>query len=190
MSELDPTTIESDKAHNKTGNKKRKFIACFIAIIIIGLLIPEQHIIPVQNATNSDWNHKTFWYDPWGASGVHKGIDIFAKADTPALGATSGVVMFSGHLKRGGVVIAILGPKWRVHYYAHLNSTNVYPGQIISSGDVIGTVGDSGNAKGKQPHLHYSILTLVPYIWRVDFDRQGWKKMFYLNPHKRLKDQG
>lgn len=40
----------------------------------------------------------------------------------------------------------------------------------------------TGNAKGKPPHLHYSIITLFPYLWRVDRSEQGWKKMFYLNP--------
>jgi ABC-type polysaccharide/polyol phosphate export permease len=30
--------------------------------------------------------------------------------------------------------------------------------------------------------LHYSIVTIFPYVWRIDSDRQGWKKMFYLNP--------
>jgi len=46
----------------------------------------------------------------------------------------------------------------------------------------IGTVGATGNAKGKSPHLHYSMTTIVPYPWRIDFAKQGWKKMFYLNP--------
>jgi murein DD-endopeptidase MepM/ murein hydrolase activator NlpD len=49
-------------------------------------------------------------------------------------------------------------------------------------GERIGAVGTTGNAKGKSPHLHYSIMTLVPYPWRIDNGKQGWKKMFYLNP--------
>ncbi len=81
----------------------------------------------------------------------------------------------------GGKVVVILGPKWRIHYYAHLDEITSGMGWIERNAK-IGTVGDSGNAKGKQPHVHYSIVTLVPHIWKVDGAPQGWKKMFYLNP--------
>ena len=64
--------------------KVLKWIAIGIAtLLIIGLLIPEKIMIPVQGATPKDWNHNTFWYEPWGKSGVHKGIDIFGKKNTP-----------------------------------------------------------------------------------------------------------
>jgi murein DD-endopeptidase MepM/ murein hydrolase activator NlpD len=46
----------------------------------------------------------------------------------------------------------------------------------------VGTVGDSGNARGKPPHLHYAIVTLLPYPWRITGQTQGWKKAFFLDP--------
>ena len=52
----------------------------------------------------------------------------------------------------------------------------------VNTNKVIGTVGNTGNAKGKSPHLHYTILTAIPYVWRIDGNIQGWKKMFILNP--------
>ncbi|MGF1687811.1 M23 family metallopeptidase [Photobacterium japonica] len=162
-----------------------KRIACGLGMVLgVGLLFPATTVIPVQNAQCNDWNHKTFWYEPWGSSGTHKGIDIFAKQDTPVIAASSGVVLYAGQLPKGGNVAAVLGPKWRVHYYAHMASGAVSVGDWVSAGEVMGTVGQTGNAKGKPAHLHYSVLTVVLYPWLVTTETQGWKKMFYLDPVK------
>lgn len=159
--------------------KKTTFI---LVVIIMGGLLPAKTSIPVQNATAKDWHRDSYWFFPWGDSGVHKGIDIFAKKSTPALASASGIVIFKGNLKRGGNVVAVLGAKWRIHYYAHLKQHDVHAFEWVSSGDKIGEVGDTGNAKGKPPHLHYSILTLIPNPVEVTLEHQGWKRMFYMNP--------
>jgi len=90
--------------------------------------------------------------------------------------------MQTGSQSKGGKYVLILGPKWRVHYYAHLDNIYCKAGQMVSTSKKIGSVGDSGNAKGKAPHLHYVIASIIPYPWKVDDSIQGWKKMFYLNP--------
>jgi len=161
---------------------KRKGWWIFLSVFVIILFLPEFPKIPVQDATVKDWNAKSFWFEPWGKSGVHKGIDIFGKMNTPVLATTYGVVLFSGDLALGGKVVAVLGPKWRLHYYAHLSSDSVLIGEPVWPGKKIARMGDSGNAKGKPPHVHYAVVTLVPYVWRADASSQGWKKMFYLNP--------
>ena len=158
----------------------------FLVIVCAGLLVPEKLVIPVEGASSNDWNHNTFWYEPWGSSGVHKGIDIFGAKGTPVQSATAGYVIYTGELGKGGNVVAVLGPKWRVHYYAHLQEVTVEEGAWLSQKDKVGTLGDTGNAKGKQPHDHYSILSLIPLPWKVTFEPQGWKKMFFLNPHEKL----
>lgn len=165
---------------------KRNILKISTIIFLIILFLPEFAKIPVQGATAKDWNAKTFWFESWGKSGVHKGIDIFGKLNTPVLSTTYGVVIFTGEIAMGGKVVAVLGPKWRVHYYAHLNDDSVFVGEPVWSGKSIGLLGDTGNAKGKPPHVHYSIVTLVPYVWRVDSSTQGWKKMFYLDPNNTL----
>ena len=138
--------------------------------------------MPVDGATTADYNKQSFWYYPWGKSGTHKGVDIFAKEGTAVRSATSGLVVFCGQINMGGNVVLVLGPKWRLHYYAHLKEIKTSLFSWVDSGKVIGTVGTTGNAAGKTPHLHYSITTLIPYLWRIDTDKQGWKKMFCLNP--------
>jgi len=151
-------------------------------VLLIGFLIPQDLEIPVQGATSSDYNSKSFWFYPWGRSVTHKGVDIFAKNETPINAATSGVVVYAGEIEMGGNIVLVLGPKWRLHYYAHLNELNTSSLSFVTKKSMIGTVGTSGNASGKSPHLHYSICTMIPYVWRIDSEKQGWKKMFYLNP--------
>ena len=151
-------------------------------ILMIGYLLPQRFTMPVQGASKADYNRESFWFYPWGQSGTHKGVDIFAPANTDLKSATSGWVLFTGKAGKGGNVVLILGPKWRFHYYAHLNKINTKRFSWVRRGQLIGKVGDSGNALGKPPHLHYSISTLLPYPWRMDDSPHGWRKMFYLNP--------
>ena len=165
----------------------RTIVLCAgIAVLVAGFAIPERLVVPVQGATRSDWNPATFWHSPWGASGVHKGIDIFAKEGTPVVAAAPGLVLYSGTLALGGNVVIVAGPKWRLHYYAHLRERTTGGGHLVAKGEILGTVGATGNAAGKPPHLHYTIATPIPYPWRADRGTQGWKKMFYLNPLDRL----
>ena len=160
----------------------------FVWFVLFFALILEQDIlIPVQNASSDDWNRGSFWYEPWGASGVHKGIDIFARKGTAALAAVSGLVIYRDELEMGGNVVIILGPKWRLHYYAHLDSVEVRLGQWVSRGHKVGKVGNTGNAIGKPTHLHYSIMSLIPDPKQYSSQTQGWKRMFYLNPDELLR---
>jgi murein DD-endopeptidase MepM/ murein hydrolase activator NlpD len=83
-------------------------------------------------------------------------------------------------------VISVLGPKWRIHYYAHLQSISVHAGEYVSAGKQIGTVGTTGNAVGKPPHLHYSIISQIPYLWRYKPESYGIDRMFFLDPGEKL----
>lgn len=156
-------------------------------VLFFVLFLEQDILIPVQGASSDDWNRDSFWREPWGRSGVHKGIDIFARKGTAALAAVSGLVIYRDELKLGGKVVIILGPKWRLHYYAHLDSVGVRFGQWVSRGQKVGEVGNSGNAIGKPTHLHYSILSFIPDPTRYSFKTQGWKRMFYLNPDELLR---
>ena len=143
--------------------------------------------MPVQGATARDWNTNSFWYYPWGRSGVHKGIDIFAPNATPVRAATGGLVLYSGQYGLGGTVVYMLGANWRFHYYAHLNNAKVSSFSLVSAGEVIGGVGTSGNARGKPPHLHYTIKSAFPRFWAYDGSKySSWNRTYYLDPGKFL----
>ena len=162
------------------------FATALLVLLGIGFAIPEDAQIPVAGASVKDWNSKSFWYEPWGASGVHKGIDVFAPQGKSVISAVPGIVLYQGQLGIGGNVVAVLGPKWRIHYYAHLASADPAP-LFLGRGEKLGVVGTSGNAAGKPPHLHYSVVSLIPLPWRFSSDTQGWKKMFFLDPGALLK---
>ena len=171
--------------------KKTKIAFGVIAAVLLlmlagGLCLPERLVIPVKGATKSDWNAKSFWFSPWGKSGVHKGIDIFAKEGIPVIAASSGLVVQAGFTPGGGNVVSVLGPKWRIHYYAHLKTIKVDNSQFVKQGEIIGAVGSTGNAVGKAPHLHYEIITQIPYVWLFKAEEYGLDRMFYLSPLEHL----
>ena len=160
----------------------KKIAILVVVILLIGFMVPERIKIPVSGASAKDWNSRSFWFEPWGTSGVHKGIDIFAATGQAVISTTDGIVLYAGNILKGGNVVFVLGPKWRFHYYAHLHTIDTSTFSLVWSGETIGTVGDSGNAKGKPPHLHYSITRLLPAPWAIDSTTQGYKKAFFIDP--------
>lgn len=164
-----------------------KTVIFIFLLVSAGFVIPEPHQVPVLGATAKDWNPRSFWYYPWGRSGVHKGIDIFASENTPVVAPTNGIILFSGQVPVGGNVIYMLGPKWRFHYFAHLNKIDK-KGGFVQAGQKIGLVGSSGNAQRKPPHLHYSIKSIFPRLTHYDSHAvYAWQRVFYLNPEKFIK---
>ncbi|MGQ8363666.1 M23 family metallopeptidase [Glaciecola sp. 1036] len=153
-----------------------------ILFVATGYALPEPKKIPVQGATSADWNKDTFWYEPWGSSGVHKGMDIFAKKGEDVLASTNLVILFKGEINKGGKVVLALGPKWRIHYFAHMDSLDENLGIFMNVGEKLGEVGNTGNAQGKPAHLHYSVRNLIPNPSRIDDSTQGHKKAFFINP--------
>lgn len=85
-----------------------------------------------------------------------------------------GVVTRRRVLSLGGNAISVVDRVGRRHYFAHLETWAGFDvGDDVSAGDVIGYVGNSGNARGGPTHLHYAI-----------YDRGGQP----INPFLLLKD--
>ncbi len=103
---------------------------------------------------------RTQFTNSWGAprSGGrgHRGTDMFAPWNEPMYAVASGTVYIrNGGL--GGKVIWLTANNGVAYYYAHLNDWNVGNGQRVNQGQTIGFNGDSGNARGGRPHLHFEI---------------------------------
>ena len=96
---------------------------------------------------------------PRGGDRTHAGIDIFARRGTPVRSATPGVVADVSERGLGGRQVWVIGPARERYYYAHLEdwADGLARGQVVQPGDLLGHVGDSGNAKGTPPHLHWGV---------------------------------
>jgi murein DD-endopeptidase MepM/ murein hydrolase activator NlpD len=153
-----------------------------VLILVVGFIIPQHLSIPVEGATRNSYDQHSFWAYPWGESVTHKGVDIFAERGTYVHSATAGLVVCTGQNRLGGNFVMVLGPEWRLHYYAHLSEIRTHVLTPVSHTSVLGTVGNTGDATGKPTHLHYAIKSIIPNPLRIDQSHQGWKKAFYLNP--------
>ena len=88
----------------------------------------------------------------------HEGVDIFAPQGTPVLSATGGMVTRVSDGGIGGRVVWVWDAGRGLHlYYAHLHEQLVARGTRVGRGDVLGTVGNTGNAQTTAPHLHFGI---------------------------------
>jgi murein DD-endopeptidase MepM/ murein hydrolase activator NlpD len=94
-----------------------------------------------------------------GYEHAHQGTDIMAPAGTPLLACERGIVTRMGSDVLGGTKIWIKGESGTYYYYAHLSAfaEGMHDGLVVEAGTVIGYVGDTGNAKGGAPHLHFEI---------------------------------
>jgi murein DD-endopeptidase MepM/ murein hydrolase activator NlpD len=107
-------------------------------------------------------NHiQSFWGDGRdNGTRKHEGIDLFAPFRTPVIAAADGVVRNVQETAIGGKVVWLKPTKGNYHlYYAHLDSQLVTNGQLVKTGDTLGLMGKTGNAKHTSPHLHFGIYT-------------------------------
>ena len=102
-----------------------------------------------------DWLNPRFTPKPH----LHKGLDIFADFGTPIRSPERGYVSELPTGPAGGIGVWIRGVDGVSYYFAHLleRAEGLRVGQRVDVGTVIGYVGDSGNAKGGTPHLHFQI---------------------------------
>jgi murein DD-endopeptidase MepM/ murein hydrolase activator NlpD len=95
-----------------------------------------------------------------GGRRKHEGIDIFAAKGTPVVAISDGVIEYTGNDDIGGKTITLQPDdyEWEA-YYAHLDVQYVSNGQRVKKGQLLGTVGNTGNARTTPAHLHFGIYT-------------------------------
>jgi murein DD-endopeptidase MepM/ murein hydrolase activator NlpD len=96
---------------------------------------------------------------PGVPGGWHHGEDIFAPEGAPLLAVADGTIHTVGFNRLGGYRLWLRDTEGNEFYYAHLSAytTLAVEGRSVEAGDVIGFVGDTGDAEGGSPHLHFEI---------------------------------
>jgi murein DD-endopeptidase MepM/ murein hydrolase activator NlpD len=118
-------------------------------------LTPGRYVFPVYGASG--------YGDTYGAPRAtvtwHHGIDIFAPLGAPLLAVTDGIVYSVGWNDIGGNRLWLRDTRGNEYYYAHLSAFSplAVNGAIVRAGDVLGFVGQTGDAEGTPYHLHFEI---------------------------------
>jgi murein DD-endopeptidase MepM/ murein hydrolase activator NlpD len=151
-------------------------------------------VFPHVGAASNFWNS-------WGArrSGGrrHKGVDILGQRGAPVVAVADGVVAEMGKSRLSGYFIRIQHAGDWMTVVMHLNNdtfgtddgeggtwTAFFPtlmvGDEVTAGQVIGYIGDSGNAEDTTPHTHFELRyegkKINPYPYLVD----AWRRHFRL----------
>jgi len=182
-----------------------KRISIFIATFIVSALVvgfvshkvkAATYVFPVlgQSSFSNDYNA------PRG-NGPHNAIDIIAKKGQTIVSATDGKITSVNYPQPSwGNAVVVLGNDNMCYWYIHINNDNpgtddgeggpmraygpdMAPGNPIKKGQLIGWVGDSGNAESTVSHLHFEVL-------RADMSRQNpcsFTTGSHINPYNNLK---
>lgn len=144
-----------------------------------GAQLPGSLLIPVAGVRAEDL--RDTFSEARSEGRVHNSIDITAPRGTPVLAAAEGTVVKLFQSDKGGVTVYQRGTDGKtIYYYAHLDryADGLAENKQVQRGDLIGYVGDTGNATPGNYHLHFS-------IWITEDPKRYWDGV-NLNPYPLL----
>lgn len=156
-------------------------VMSMIAATVVGVIAPQPALAavptpPLNNAypiPGYSCNHDF--------GGSHRGVDCIAPLGVPLVAVESGFIRYAtpgGPYNcatrtgdRSGNRVSIRGNSGFRYYYGHLDTIRVATGQPVTKGQLIGTVGETGNASCSTPHLHFELAwadqeqSMDPWPW-------------------------
>ena len=166
---VDPTAGDSPSLRVRKAKKK---LGPHPLFHVHPKLTADRYVFPVFGGTD--------YVDTFGAArgdvsgDFHHGDDIFGSLGQPLVACTDGIVFSVGWNKIGGNRLWILDSQGNQFYYAHLSafSTSAVNGAHVKAGQVIGFMGNTGDARGTPYHLHFEVhpvsLLYLGYDGAVD----------------------
>lgn len=139
-----------------------------------GLIIPVEGVLPEQLQDS--------FKDARSGGRTHHAIDIKADHNTPVLASAPGKILKLHLSERGGITLYQLSADERfIYYYAHLDryAEGIEEKKEVAQGEVLGYVGDTGNAGAGNYHLHFG-------IYRTTNPKRFWEGE-PINPYPLLK---
>lgn len=137
---------------------------------ILGAALPagDSVVRPVDGSVPAAGGFGSRWVEGCAACSTnHEGLDFAAPIGTPAVAAMSGVVVSAGVLGGYGNQVLVQHADGLQTRYGHLSQIAVRVGQVVTAGERIGAVGNTGVSTG--PHLHFEVIVsgrpVDPAVW-------------------------
>ena len=147
-----PDVTSGDSPRDRSGQSKTKGTG---PLRVHPKLTAGHYVFPVYGPSS--------YVDTFGAAradvSYHHGDDIFGQLGQPLLAVADGTIFSVGWNKIGGNRLWLLDKQGNQFYYAHLSafSTAAVNGAEVKAGQVVGFMGNTGDAEGTPPHLHFEI---------------------------------
>ena len=121
----------------------------------VGGLPSGTHVFPIAGASTFSDD----WRAPRAGGRKHEGIDLFAARGTPVVAVADGTLSRVGYSGISGNRLWLKDVSGTAFFYAHLDgySAAARDGAFVRQGAVLGFTGDTGDAKGTPPHVHFEI---------------------------------
>lgn len=146
---------DAERARFEMRARYRTVLPAFLAVV--GPAPAAELVMPVDGLRVAQVAN-TFGAARSGNRG-HEGQDLFAPRGTPIRAAAAGFVYRIDDLSLGGLSVTVVGDGGVRYFYTHLEGVyeELREGQRVEVGDPLGYVGNSGNAAGTPPHLHFGV---------------------------------
>lgn len=128
---------------------------------------------PLQSVTTVLMSYGWQTHPTTGQVFFHSGVDLLAPVGSPVQAIAPGTIVFAGNQGSYGQLVIINHDGGLQSRYAHLGDIRVSVGEKVNQGDLLGTVGTTGEPTVSESHLHFEIRSSSDLGWVAE-DPQGY----------------